>query len=247
MTQKAEVAVSLGEEPIGQGIDDAEEPEKVWDLGPGEYVVNRGTRLDKTRMYVMDFEPSTTREGGVVLRTINPGIVDEYGNNVRLAEVVVSGGPDGKWREHKPQMEGMEGVVGSSMMAGGAGAMGGVDGGSNRGDSSPLRVDRLDRRGGAVVIIQKVETDTPTARLLKLEGIRVVCGKFGVADKIVLPQLVCNLLQIPCSYLIALAHSLLICNILRYKHLFIRQMLKNLDTYLSRGTTKHKNAAQKFP
>ena len=132
MTQKAEVVVSLGEEPIGQGIDDGEEPEKVWDLSPGEYVVNRGTRLDKTRMYVMDFEPSTTREGGVVLRTINPGIVDEYGNNVRLAEVVVSGGPDGKWREPKPQMEGMEGVVGSSMMDGGAGAMGGVDGGSNR-------------------------------------------------------------------------------------------------------------------
>ena len=132
LTQKAEVVVSLGEEPIGQGVDDTEEPEKVWDLGPGEYVVNRGTRLDKTRMYVMDFEPSTTREGGVVLRTINPGIIDEYGNNVRLAEVVVSGGPDGKWRETKPQMEGMEGVVGSSMMDGGAGAMGGVDGGSNR-------------------------------------------------------------------------------------------------------------------
>lgn len=132
MTQKAEVVVSLGEEPLGQGGNDTEEPEKVWDLGPGEYVVNRGTRLDKTRMYVMDFEPSTTREGGLVLRTINPGIVDEYGNNVRLAEVVVSGGPDGKWREPKPQMEGMEGVVGSSMMDGGGGAMGGVDGGSNR-------------------------------------------------------------------------------------------------------------------
>jgi len=132
MTQKAEVSVSLGEEPMGQGVDDTEEPEKVWDLGPGEYVVNRGTRLDKTRMYVMDFEPSTTREGGVVLRTVNPGIVDEWGNNVRLAEVCVSGGPDGKWREPKPQMEGMAGIVGGGMMDGGGGAMGGVDGGSDR-------------------------------------------------------------------------------------------------------------------
>jgi len=52
MTEKAQVVVSLGAEPMGRGGDDAtEEPEKVWDLGPGEYVVNRGTRLDKTRMY----------------------------------------------------------------------------------------------------------------------------------------------------------------------------------------------------
>jgi len=132
MTQKADVVVSLGEEPVGSGSDDDEEPEKQWDLGPGEYVVNRGTRLDKTRMYVMDFVPSTTREGGTVLRTVNPGIMDEWGNNVRLAEVIVSGGPDGKWREPKPQMEGMEGVVGGGMMDGRGGAMGGVDGGSQR-------------------------------------------------------------------------------------------------------------------
>ena len=133
MTEKAQVVVSLGAEPMGRGGDDAtEEPEKVWDLGPGEYVVNRGTRLDKTRMYVMDFEPSATRPGGAVLRTVNPGIVDEWGNNVRLCEVIVSGGPDGKWREPKPQMEGMEGIVGNGMMDGRGGAMGGLDGGSNR-------------------------------------------------------------------------------------------------------------------
>ena len=40
--------VSLGDEPMRRGgVDATEEPEKV----PGEYVVNRGTRLDKTRMY----------------------------------------------------------------------------------------------------------------------------------------------------------------------------------------------------
>jgi len=133
MTEKAQVVVSLGDEPMGQGdVDATEEPEKVWDLGPGEYVVNRGTLLDKTRMYVMDFEISTTRPGGAVLRTVNPGIVDEWGNNVRLCEVIVSGGPDGKWREPKPQIEGMEGIVGNGMMDGRGGAMGGLDGGSDR-------------------------------------------------------------------------------------------------------------------
>ena len=133
MTEKAQVVVSLGAEPMGQGdVDATEEPEKVWDLGAGEYVVNRGTRLDKTRMYVMDFEPSTTRPGGAVLRTVNPGIVDEWGNNVRLCEVIVSGGPDGKWREPKPQMEGMEGIVGNGMMDGRGEAMGGFVGGSDR-------------------------------------------------------------------------------------------------------------------
>lgn len=133
MTEKAQVVVSLGDEPMGQDdVDATEEPEKVWDLGAGEYVVNRGTRLDKTRMYVMDFEISTTRPGGAVLRTVNPGIVDEWGNNVWLCEVIVSGGPDGKWREPKPQMEGMEGIVGNGMMDGRGGAMGGLDGGSDR-------------------------------------------------------------------------------------------------------------------
>ena len=123
--------VSLGDEPMGQGdVDATEEPEKV----PGEFVVNRSTRLDKTRMYVLFFEISTTRPGGAVLRTVNPGIFDEWGNSVRLCAVpvIVSGGPDGKWREPKPQMEGMEGIVGNGMMDGRDGAMGGLDGGSDR-------------------------------------------------------------------------------------------------------------------
>ena len=58
MTEKARILVSLGDEPMGQGsVDSNEEIEKVWDLGPGEYdvrVVNRGTWLDKSRMYVIE-------------------------------------------------------------------------------------------------------------------------------------------------------------------------------------------------
>mmetsp|Transcript_16858 Transcript_16858/g.37356 ORF Transcript_16858/g.37356 Transcript_16858/m.37356 type:complete len:277 (+) Transcript_16858:248-1078(+) len=125
LVERAEVIVSRGTEPLMPG----EEPPPTFELGENEYIVNRGTRVDKNRMYVMDFMPSEYREGGVVLRTVNPGVVDEFGNNVQLAEVIASSGKDGKWRPPKPAMEGIEPSTGGGTGSGTGGAFGASSGG----------------------------------------------------------------------------------------------------------------------
>ena len=122
LVERAQVIVSKGPEPLMPG----EDPPPTFELGENEYIVNRGTKIDKNRMYVMDFMQSDYREGGVVLRTVTPGVVDEYGNNIQLAEVIASSGKDGRWRPPKPSMEGMEGITNG---AGRGGAFGASSGG----------------------------------------------------------------------------------------------------------------------
>ena len=122
----AEVVMSLGPEPNipagagpgGMGVDleffmdegsgssgnagPTRQGSSKWNLAADEYIVNRGTKIDKTRMYVVDFEPSATRPGGTVLRTLAPGKIDmETYATVALAEVIASSGPDGNWEEDK--------------------------------------------------------------------------------------------------------------------------------------------------
>jgi len=98
MTQRALVIVSLGPEPEEVMGGPSKVPKK-FDLKENEYTVDRGTKVDKTRMYVLMYEKNV-REGGTVLRTMKPGIVAlEDLSMTTLAEVVASSGPDGKWNE----------------------------------------------------------------------------------------------------------------------------------------------------
>jgi len=97
MTQRAQVVVSLGPEPNGGGSGPVESD---FELAENEYIVKRGTKIDKYRMYVLDFEPSP-REGGTVLRTLTPGLLGPDGNTLNLAEVIASSGPNGDWKEDR--------------------------------------------------------------------------------------------------------------------------------------------------
>jgi len=95
LTQRAQVIVSLGPEPGGGG---GAPEESDFELAADEYIVKRGTKIDKYRMYVLDFEPSP-REGGTVLRTLTPGRLGPDGSTMHLAEVIVSSGPNGDWKD----------------------------------------------------------------------------------------------------------------------------------------------------
>jgi len=110
LTQKAQVICSLGpgegasSSPVVTGDSD--------DLDENEYTVNRGTAIDKTRMYVLNFEASPDVEPGTILRTLKPGVMGEDGNCMHLAEVVASSGPDGSWKpSHDRPVEVSDGMA----------------------------------------------------------------------------------------------------------------------------------------
>eukprot|EP00548_Thalassiothrix_antarctica_P000183 CAMPEP_0194144222 /NCGR_PEP_ID=MMETSP0152-20130528/13287_1 /TAXON_ID=1049557 /ORGANISM="Thalassiothrix antarctica, Strain L6-D1" /LENGTH=493 /DNA_ID=CAMNT_0038843967 /DNA_START=276 /DNA_END=1757 /DNA_ORIENTATION=+ len=72
--------------------------DEVSKLSMNEYSVNRGTKIDKTRMYVLGFEASPYDEGGTTIRTVTTGLLNEDGSTKNLAEVIISSGHDGRWR-----------------------------------------------------------------------------------------------------------------------------------------------------
>lgn len=107
LTERAQVIVSLGPEP-NDGSGGFGPQESDFELAENEYIVKRGTKIDKYRMYVLDFEPSP-REGGTVLRTLTPGLLGPDGSTVNLAEVVASSGPNGDWKEDRNGQGSIEG------------------------------------------------------------------------------------------------------------------------------------------
>jgi len=104
LTQRAQIIASLGPEPPelagSSGSFSLSKEEKEFELAENEYTVNGGTKIDRTRMYVLTFEKSQ-REGGTVIRTLKPGLLSPDGSTINLAEVIASSGPNGDWKEDR--------------------------------------------------------------------------------------------------------------------------------------------------
>jgi len=144
VSEKAQVVISMGPDPeemysnsnTNNRMKDELNEVDDYDLEANEYAVKAGTQYDKTRMYMIDMERSDQYEGGSVLRTLEPGIMDQSsGSTMNLANVVLSSGPKGDWRPDRRGSNQYSDGSGSSSGSGGGYGGGGdaSDGRSSRG------------------------------------------------------------------------------------------------------------------